>query len=209
MANFPYRLYGGATRPDAITGLNPAFSSALERLYAAAPPDVQAQLGLTSGYRSIARQQELWNASDKSGHMVAAPGHSQHNFGLAADLYGMGTGAGNVSAGARDWVHANAANYGLTFPMAYEPWHVQLAGPGQQGATQTAPGTPGIVEQPAPSLFEQAQAQGPTRSLALLDQAQQPLPEPPMTAERFFMGMIAGENPLRQMVFKRIGEMLS
>lgn len=204
MANFPYRLYGGAARPDAITGLDPRFSAALESLYAAAPAEVQSQLGLTSGYRSIERQRELWNASDKSGHMVAAPGHSRHNFGLAADLYGMGTGGGKVSPDARDWVHQNAPQYGLAFPMAYEPWHIQLAGASQQGATQAQPGTPGI--------FEAAQRFGPTNELAALQQSQIPLTpiqDPPMTPERFFAGMVAGENPLRKMVFQRIGQLLS
>jgi hypothetical protein len=204
MANFPYRLYGGATRPDAISGLDQRFSAALDSLYAAAPPDVQAQLGLTSGYRSIDRQRQLWEASDKSGHMVAAPGHSRHNFGLAADLYGFGTGGGNVSSEARDWVHQNAPAYGLAFPMSYEPWHIQLAGPTQQGGMAAQPGTPGI--------FEAAQKYGPTNELAALQQSQIPLTpiqDPPMTPERFFMGMIAGENPLRKMIFQRIGQMLS
>jgi len=118
MANFGYRLYGGATRPDAISGLDPRFYDALSAMYSAAPPEVQAQLGLTSGYRSIARQRELWNASDKSGHMVAAPGHSRHNFGLAADLYGFGMGGGDrVAQSTADWVHENAPRYGLAFRM--------------------------------------------------------------------------------------------
>ena len=207
MANFPYRLYGGATRADAITGLDPRFADALTQLYQAAPPAVQGELGLTSGYRSVERQRQLWEASDKSGHMVAAPGHSRHNFGLAADLYGMGTGAGQVSDATRQYVHQAAPNYGLTFPMSYEPWHVQLAtAPTEQGKTPNAPGTPGI--------FEQAQSQGPTRDLAAqLPASQIPVqpidPWVPMTPERFFQQMIAGRNPLRQMVFHRIGELLS
>jgi hypothetical protein len=132
---FPYRLYGGAARSDAISGLNPAFASALTDLFNAAPPEVQAQLGLASAYRSVARQQELWNASDKSGRWVAAPGKSRHNFGEAADLYGFGLkNAGNVSQATRDYVHQNAGNYGLAFPMSYEPWHIQLArSQGQSG----------------------------------------------------------------------------
>src|SRR6187455_2710622 len=86
----PYKLYGGATREDAISGLNPAFDQALLALYNAAPPEVQAELGLNSAYRSIATQQKLWDASDKSGKWVAAPGKSKHNAGTAADLYGFG-----------------------------------------------------------------------------------------------------------------------
>lgn len=126
-----YKLYGGATRSDAISGLEPQFWSALESMYAAAPPSVQAELGLNSGYRSIERQRQLWEASDKSGKMVARPGHSRHNHGLAADLWGFGLGNGQkVSPETRDWVHANAGKYGMHFPIDYEPWHIQWQGAG-------------------------------------------------------------------------------
>ena len=126
---FPYKLYGGATREDAISGLAPAFREALLRMYAAAPPEVQAELGLNSAYRSPERQQELWNASDKTGRMVARPGKSRHNKGDAVDLYGFGLGGGKtnlVSQATRDWVNQNAGAHGFEFPMSYEPWHMQM-----------------------------------------------------------------------------------
>jgi hypothetical protein len=125
---FPWRLYGGATRSDAISGLDPAMTQALMSLYSSAPPEVQRELGLNSAYRSMQRQQELWDASDKSGKMVAAPGKSLHNRGGAVDLYGFGLGnkLDLVSQQTRDWVKANAAAHGLYFPMDYEPWHMQL-----------------------------------------------------------------------------------
>jgi len=126
----PYRLYGGATRPDALN-FNDAFSQALMNLYAAAPPEVQRELGLTSGYRSPEVQARLFEASDKSGKMVAAPGKSKHQHGTAADLYGFGLGGkDSVSETTRNWVHQNAKAHGLYFPMSYEPWHIQLAGDG-------------------------------------------------------------------------------
>lgn len=148
--SFPYRLYGGATRPDAISGLQQAFRTALINLYGAAPPEVQRELGLTSGYRSIARQKELWDASDKTGHTVAYPGHSEHNFGLAADLAGFGLSQGGpqVSQATKDWVYANAPKFGLNFPMKYEPWHVQL-GSVARGPDLAAPA-------PAPAQAEPA-----------------------------------------------------
>jgi len=134
MAASPYRLYGGATRPDALN-FNSAFSQALNALYAAAPPEVQTELGLTSGYRSPEVQRALWAKSDKTGHTVAAPGKSKHQHGTAADLYGFGLGGGpSVSQTTKDWVRQNAAAHGLYFPMNYEPWHIQL-----QGAGSTAP----------------------------------------------------------------------
>ena len=135
---WPYKLYGGAQRPDAITGLDRRFSEALVRLYNAAPPEVQRELALNSAYRSAAVQQELWDKSDKTGHSVAAPGKSKHQFGLAADLYGFGLGGNNsVSQQTRDWVNANAQAQGLYFPMEHEPWHIQLRDP------RLAPGSSG------------------------------------------------------------------
>lgn len=136
----PYQLVGGATRPDAISGLNPAFSQAMTSLYNAAPPQVQAELGLTSAYRSPEVQRKLYEASDKSGKMVAAPGKSKHNFGTAADLAGFGLkGSGGVSPETKAWVHQNAGKFGLTFPMDYEPWHIQLADAAGAGAGAGAP----------------------------------------------------------------------
>jgi hypothetical protein len=139
MAGIPYRLVGGAARPDAITGLNPAFMQAMTQLYAAAPPEVQRELGLTSAYRSPAVQQALWDKSDKTGHTVAAPGKSRHNHGTAADLAGFGVGEGGVSPATKAWVHGNAAQFGLEFPMDYEPWHIQLAGNVPAGGGGGAP----------------------------------------------------------------------
>lgn len=97
-----------------VVGLNADF---LKRLSA-----WNAALGnayrVSSGYRSIAEQTALWNRSDKSGRMVARPGSSMHNFGLAADL------APATTAQAR----AMASMFGLYFPMSYEPWHIQPVG---------------------------------------------------------------------------------
>ena len=69
-----------------------------------------------SGFRSIAEQTILWNRSDKSGRMVARPGSSRHNFGTAADL-APGTTAAH---------RALAPAFGMSFPMSYEPWHIQM-----------------------------------------------------------------------------------
>ena len=133
MAALPYRLYGGATRPDALN-FNPGFSQALAALYANAPPEVQRELGLTSGYRDRATQTRLFNASDRTGHSVARPGHSKHESGSAADLYGFGLGDGpQVSDATKAYVRGNAERYGLYFPMGHEPWHIQFRGDGGGG----------------------------------------------------------------------------
>jgi D-alanyl-D-alanine carboxypeptidase len=144
-AAFPYKLYGGATREDAITGMNRQFSDALIQLYNNAPPEVQKELGLNSAYRNAAIQQQLWDKSDKTGRRVAAPGKSRHQHGEAADLYGFGLTKDQVSQTTRDWVTQNATKYGLGFPVQGEPWHIQLmraqgqAGPGARPASPAAP----------------------------------------------------------------------
>lgn len=147
-----YSLYGGATRPTAISGLNPKFAAALEQLYAAAPPQVRAELGLNSAYRTREEQQALWDKSDKTGRMVAAPGKSKHESGAAADLRGFGLkGGGNVSDATKQWVKQNAEQFGLYFPMDYEPWHVQLRG-GDVGPQQGPPASAQI----GPEQYRQA-----------------------------------------------------
>lgn len=142
-------VVGGATRPDSLTGFKPEFSSALAQLFAAAPPDIQQNLRISSGYRSPERQAQLWQqALQKYGSesaarkWVAPPGRSNHNHGQAADLK-------YLSPAAREWAHANAGNFGLAFPLSNENWHIELAsargGGGQpQGntAVASAPGAP-------------------------------------------------------------------
>lgn len=117
---------GGATRPDAITGLNGPFAAALSSMIG----DAQRLFGdeaikVVSAFRSIEVQAKLWSdALQKYGSVaearkwVAPPGSSNHNFGLAADLrYG--------NPAVQQWAHANAATYGLGFRMGNEPWHVE------------------------------------------------------------------------------------
>lgn len=142
-----YSLYGGGQRADAITGLDPDFLAALDQLYQAAPPEMQRRLGIGSGYRSVERQRELWDASDKSGKWVARPGHSKHNHGQAVDFYGDGRRLDKAPPEIREWIHANAPKFGLNFPMSHESWHVEPVGARGGGAkpreyAPQAPGTP-------------------------------------------------------------------
>ena len=129
MATFDWSPYavGGALRPDSFSGLNPVFNQSLSRLISSAPPEISPHLRVTSGFRSPERQAQLWKeALQKYGSesvarkWVAPPGRSQHNHGAAADLKFL-----NDSA--REWAHANAAQYGLSFPLSNEPWHIELA----------------------------------------------------------------------------------
>tara|TARA_R110000851_G_scaffold22626_6_gene66996 strand:- start:518 stop:3901 length:3384 start_codon:yes stop_codon:yes gene_type:complete len=138
---------GGAQRGDSFTGMNDQFSSGLDAMIAAAPESVQKSLKVSSGFRSVARQKELWaGALKKYGSVaearkwVAPPGNSQHGHGNAADLKFQ-------SDEAKQWVHANAGQFGLSFPLSNEPWHIELATargggggvtPKQRTANQTA-----------------------------------------------------------------------
>ena len=132
---------GGATRPDSFTGMAPDFNSALSMMFQNAPPEIQRELQVSSGYRSNERQSQLWaEALQKYGSpeaarkWVAPPGSSQHNHGNAADL-------SYVSDAARQWAHQNAAQYGLAFPLGNEPWHIELA-TARGGAAPNALGGP-------------------------------------------------------------------
>lgn len=123
----PY-VVGGAARPDTFSGLDQNFQSSLAQLFTNAPPEIQQQLRVTSGFRSPERQAQLYQeAVQKYGSPAAArkwvapPGRSQHNHGSAADLKFLNDAA-------RQWAHQNAKQYGLAFPMAHEPWHVEPIG---------------------------------------------------------------------------------
>lgn len=160
MVDLSQLAVGGATRPDSFTGMNPAFASALAQMFAAAPPEIQSQLRVTSGYRSPERQAQLWDEALKkygsesaARKWVAPPGRSKHNHGHAADLK-------YLDDAARAWAHANAPNFGLAFPLANENWHIELASArGGQPAIQAA--APGPQTQPARSFGDVVAPQAP------------------------------------------------
>jgi hypothetical protein len=129
MADFDWSPYavGGATRPDAMSGMNAQFRAALQGLISSAPNGIREQLQVFSGYRSPTKQAELYDrALQKYGspqaarQWVAPPNRSQHNKGMAADLK-------YLSPQAKAWVRENAPVHGLSFPLKNEPWHVELA----------------------------------------------------------------------------------
>lgn len=99
--------------------LDPSFRTKLQQLIA----ESGGRLSVSSGFRSVAEQQKLWDdAVKKYGSAAAArkwvapPGDSHHNKGVAADL------SGDLA-----WAHANAARFGLHFPMPWEAWHIEPA----------------------------------------------------------------------------------
>lgn len=112
--------------------------SSFDEMLSAAPPEVRAGVSISSGVRSTERQAQLYadavkkyGSEEAARKWVAPPGHSQHEKGNAADLH-FDTPA------AREWVHANAGKFGLAFPLANEPWHVENVG-ARGGPTEGAP----------------------------------------------------------------------
>lgn len=105
--------------PDNYDGMDPDFASKLQAMVAASG----GKIWINSGYRSNERQAQLYqNAIQQHGaanarQWVAPPGHSNHNFGLAADL-----------GGDLPLAHSLAPTFGLRFPMGWEPWHVEPPG---------------------------------------------------------------------------------
>lgn len=94
--------------------LDPRLQRAFLAMAAAAPGGVS----IGSGWRSHEQQTRL---HAQKPNLAAAPGKSNHEFGLAIDLSFQ-------NEATRRWVHANARRFGLWFPMDYEPWHIQLLG---------------------------------------------------------------------------------
>ena len=115
-----------------ITKMDAPLQGGIAALFRAAPPEIAAGLGIMSGTRTTARQQELWEEAErkhgKGQKWVAKPGHSQHEFGNAADLTYNGQRLDKAPKEVRDWVHANAGRFGMHFRMAHEPWHIETAG---------------------------------------------------------------------------------
>ncbi|WP_229022863.1 M15 family metallopeptidase [Actinomarinicola tropica] len=74
-------------------------------------------LGVISSYRDFATQQRL--ASEKGlysqGGLAAAPGTSNHGWGLSLDL--------DLDASGQAWMRDNAWRFGFVEDVPREPWH--------------------------------------------------------------------------------------
>lgn len=78
-------------------------------------------LRLTSGFRTHARQAELYRAWRRgAGHRAARPGYSNHQAGRALDL--------DLGAGTYAWLRANARAHGFHRTVRGEPWHWEYLG---------------------------------------------------------------------------------
>lgn len=115
-------LHGPGGQWNAGGQLEPGFAAELQRMLSHSPYAFQ----VVSGYRSLAEQGQLWkqaaaqHGEDGAASLLAPPGTSWHEKGLAVDLR-------YAHAGALRWVHDNAAHFGLVVPNPAEPWHLQPA----------------------------------------------------------------------------------
>lgn len=120
-------ILGSGKSQSHITGMQADFQKRLATMIASMPKELQGSVTINSGFRSVQRQNEIWlenlkkyGTPEATRKWAAPPGRSNHNKGLAADL-------GYSSDAARQWVHANANNYGLSFPLSNENWHIEDA----------------------------------------------------------------------------------
>ncbi|MBQ8992165.1 M15 family metallopeptidase [Candidatus Saccharibacteria bacterium] len=111
------------------------------------------QIELDSVYRSVAEQQEIWDAWSNDPELgeeyckkyLAAPGYSEHHTGLAVDIFILKDDEeirdnDDMIADTEDFakIHALLPKYGfiLRYPegkeditgYAYEPWHLRYVG---------------------------------------------------------------------------------
>lgn len=117
-----------------ISGMQDGFAGKLAAMIQAAPPEIQAGLGIYSGARSNERQSQLWQEAlvkygspEAARKWVAPPGRSNHNHGSAADLSFNGKSLKHAPKEVIAWAHQNAERYGLKFPLANENWHIEDA----------------------------------------------------------------------------------
>ena len=121
-------------------------SAALQQMYAAAS-EAGLPFTITSGYREYALQKEIYDGLVAEGGVeyadldTARPGHSEHQTGLAVDLYGeegcqLSACFGETATGI--WLRDNAYRFGYilryhdgeqaTVGYTYEPWHFRYVG---------------------------------------------------------------------------------
>ena len=142
---------GGAGSSGSASSLPPASASDFRRAesstsggpigarVAALIDAAPGEITVTSGTRTRAQQEKLWKAAlakygspEAARKWVAPPGSSKHETGEANDLRFS-------SQAVKQWAHANAARFGLVFPLSNEPWHVELIGARSGGSSRPLP----------------------------------------------------------------------
>lgn len=112
----------------AVDRLNPQFATSLAALFNSLPVELRNSVRINSAFRTPERQAELYQAAvqkygseEAARKWVAPPGRSKHNDGSAVDLK-------YLDPAAKEYIHANAKNFGLNFPMSHEDWHIEPVG---------------------------------------------------------------------------------
>ncbi|MCL2002873.1 MAG: M15 family metallopeptidase [Oscillospiraceae bacterium] len=112
--------------------------AAVRELFSAARESHDGTFYISSGYRGYDQQKRTYdNAPDKS--FAQPPGHSEHQTGLAADIFIIGIGQHDMAgASEAQWLAENAWKHGLILRyaegkqnitgIAYEPWHFRYIG---------------------------------------------------------------------------------
>lgn len=74
-------------------------------------------IGVTDGYRTYDSQVQLVQEKGlySQGGLAAAPGTSEHGWGMAADL--------SLNSSALAWMREHAAEYGFAETTPRESWH--------------------------------------------------------------------------------------
>lgn len=88
----------------------------------AAAADAGVRLSVTDSYRSYTQQVDMARRKGlySQGGLAAAPGTSEHGWGLSLDL--------GLDADALRWMRAHAKDYGFSENVAREPWHWTFTG---------------------------------------------------------------------------------
>ena len=117
-----------------ITLTRETYEAAERMVHAAEEQDVNGFI-ITSGYRSFARQQEVYAQSEPG--KAQQPGASEHQTGLAFDVTAE-TNGGFESTPQYAWLSQHAHEYGFIqrYPanksditgISYEPWHYRYVG---------------------------------------------------------------------------------
>jgi Transglycosylase SLT domain/D-alanyl-D-alanine carboxypeptidase/Putative Flp pilus-assembly TadE/G-like len=93
--------------------MRPDVAAAFDQMAAAARREAGLYLSISSGFRSDAEQQVLWNANPNP-KWVAPPGTSLHRYATELDL---------GPPAAYPWLAANHRRFGFILRYRWEPWH--------------------------------------------------------------------------------------
>ncbi|HSL60072.1 MAG TPA: M15 family metallopeptidase [Acidimicrobiales bacterium] len=123
MATDPRSLPNGAMPPWALESIGvgdhqlaAGAARAWRSLMDAAARD-GVDIGIISSYRTLAQQEHLVRTKGlySQGGLAAAPGTSNHGWGLAVDV--------DVDDTGQAWLRANAGRFGFAEDVPREPWH--------------------------------------------------------------------------------------